>query len=253
MATLYLKFEKKVLKEIALQRGVITIGRMPGNLVQIDNPAVSGRHAKVYWEADQYLVEDNNSSNGTFVNNQRVGKTALKDGDLIRVGKHTLEFRESATGGAKAPQKAVDRAPHWQNQLDKAPTPPQLEPTALMGQGKLSQLLGSAAPKGKAAAATAAAKIATLVVQTAGANDSEYVLTDKIVTIGKSKLATIKLKGWFAPDVAAVINRKDGKYFVAPGSPGIAVTVNEKTISGNTELSDGDVVAIAGVQMKFRG
>ena len=40
-------------------------------------------------------------------------------------------------------------------------------------------------------------------------------LSGKLTVIGKSDMASIKLKGWFAPKVAAVINKRDGKYFIA--------------------------------------
>jgi pSer/pThr/pTyr-binding forkhead associated (FHA) protein len=80
MAKLYLKFEQsdQVLKEVALSQAPTTIGRLPDNNVQIDNLAVSGHHARISWEQGQYIVEDLGSLNGTYVNNERVGKAALK-------------------------------------------------------------------------------------------------------------------------------------------------------------------------------
>ena len=94
MAKLYLKFEQAVLKEFTLSEGVVTIGRLPDNLIQVDNLAVSGHHAKIYWEADHFTLEDNNSLNGTFVNNRRISKTVLKDGDEVLIGKHTVLFKD---------------------------------------------------------------------------------------------------------------------------------------------------------------
>src|SRR5437588_5032480 len=79
MAKLYLKFETNTLKEIPVGQGtVVTIGRLPDNVLQIDNLAVSGHHSKIYWETDHYVVEDNKSLNGTYVNNQRVGKQSTR-------------------------------------------------------------------------------------------------------------------------------------------------------------------------------
>ena len=95
MAKLYLKFEQAVLKEFDLKDGSsITIGRLPDNGVHIDNLAVSGHHARIVWEADHFVLEDNNSLNGTFVNNQRISSpTLLQDGDLVRVGNTQIKFR----------------------------------------------------------------------------------------------------------------------------------------------------------------
>src|SRR5258706_7443646 len=94
MAKLYLTFDGRPLKEFTLSHGVVTIGRLPDNLVQIDNLAVSGHHAKVYWDSEHYVVEDNGSTNSTYINEQRVRKQPLQDGDQILIGKHTLEFKD---------------------------------------------------------------------------------------------------------------------------------------------------------------
>ncbi|MGH9509403.1 MAG: FHA domain-containing protein, partial [Terriglobales bacterium] len=59
MAKLYLFFENTQLKEFAItQSGVATIGRLPDNLIHIDNLAVSGHHARVFYDVDHYVIED---------------------------------------------------------------------------------------------------------------------------------------------------------------------------------------------------
>jgi pSer/pThr/pTyr-binding forkhead associated (FHA) protein len=58
VAKLFLKFEQRVLRQVAMTIGVVTIGRQPDNLLRIDNPAVSGHHAKVYREDGDYILED---------------------------------------------------------------------------------------------------------------------------------------------------------------------------------------------------
>src|SRR5215469_12014654 len=98
MAKLLLKFEDQVIQEVSLSGGTITIGRQPDNVLRIDNPAVSGYHAKVYREGDHYVLEDAESFNGTYVNSQRISKVVLKDGDKALIGKHTLEFSQAGQG-----------------------------------------------------------------------------------------------------------------------------------------------------------
>jgi pSer/pThr/pTyr-binding forkhead associated (FHA) protein len=68
MAKLFLKFEDQVIQEVSLSTGTVTIGRQPDNVLRIDNPAVSGYHAKVYSEGGHYVLEDAESFNGTYVN-----------------------------------------------------------------------------------------------------------------------------------------------------------------------------------------
>ena len=94
MAKLLLKFEDRILKEISLSVGTVTIGREPENVLRIDNPAVSGHHANIYSEGNHYVLEDSKSFNGTYVNEQRISKIVLKDGDKAVIGKHTIEFQD---------------------------------------------------------------------------------------------------------------------------------------------------------------
>jgi predicted RNA-binding protein (virulence factor B family) len=64
-------------------------------------------------------------------------------------------------------------------------------------------------------------------------------------------MASIKLKGWFAPKVAAVINKREGKYFIAASEKDVKVKVNNSEISGQKELNDGDMIEVAHVKLTF--
>src|SRR6266851_2763085 len=89
MTRLILKLEDQVLKECAVGLRA-TIGRLSDNTVVIDNAAVSGHHACVFSDGDQLVVEDLQSSNGTFVNGTRVSRHTLLHGDVVQVGKHKI-------------------------------------------------------------------------------------------------------------------------------------------------------------------
>jgi pSer/pThr/pTyr-binding forkhead associated (FHA) protein len=252
MAKLYLKFEQAVLKEFALSQGVITIGRLPDNLIQVDNLAVSGHHAKIYWETDHYVLEDNNSLNGTYVNNRRVSRAVLKNGDEVLIGKHTLAFKDE--WHEDTPGERTQRAP------DKTiPMVPTLESTVVLDTRKAKEMMAHApspsmaASPGMGAVAPAPAKERTgvLTVMSGKTDQSQYMLTGKLTVIGKSDMASIKLKGWFAPKVAAVINKRDNKYFIAASEKDIKVKINSQEIAGQHDLSEGDVVEVAGVKMTF--
>ena len=89
MPKLTLQFEGRLLKEYSVGVG-LTIGRAPDNAVIIDNPAVSGHHARVFSESGAVILEDLNSTNGTFVNGQRVSQALAGPGDLIKIGSTTF-------------------------------------------------------------------------------------------------------------------------------------------------------------------
>ena len=90
MLRILLKFDKKVLREIESTAEQITIGRDAENDIQIDNIAVSGKHARITKGPGHYFIEDLNSLNGTFVNQEKITKRVLKENDVITIGKHTL-------------------------------------------------------------------------------------------------------------------------------------------------------------------
>ena len=79
---------------------------------------------------------------------------------------------------------------------------------------------------------------------------SQYTLSGKLSVIGKSDMASIKLKGWFAPKAAAQITRRDDhSYYI--GAADKVPTVNGVPIAHPTKLSSGDVIAVAGIELEF--
>jgi predicted component of type VI protein secretion system len=79
----------------------ITIGRGPGNMIQIDDPSVSGRHAQLLLVDDRSQLTDLGSTNGTRVNSELVTEVFLRVGDRIRFGKVETRYESGATGQAK--------------------------------------------------------------------------------------------------------------------------------------------------------
>lgn len=242
MAKLYLKFEQAVLKEYELKDGSsITIGRLPDNTVHIDNLAVSGHHARIVWENNHFSLEDNNSLNGTFVNNRRINRCALKHGDTILVGKHVISYWDEArsTAGEQSSTDAV-----------QFPSAPAIDATVVLDTRNAREMTTYGAGEG-AAAAPAREPIGHLTVVDGKTDQPRYVLSGKLTVIGKSDMASIKLKGWFAPKVAAVINKRDGKYLIASSEKNVRVKVNNEEISGAKELNDGDIIEVAHVKLTF--
>jgi pSer/pThr/pTyr-binding forkhead associated (FHA) protein/tetratricopeptide (TPR) repeat protein len=92
--------------EIELQEGHNDVGRDPNLYLVIEDPSVSRQHARLSVEAGKFTVIDMRSSNGTFVNGQRVEQALLRSGDMVRFG--NLEFRFTygkALGRAPMPRK----------------------------------------------------------------------------------------------------------------------------------------------------
>ncbi|MFW6108405.1 MAG: FHA domain-containing protein, partial [bacterium] len=84
-----------------LRQGSTLIGRHPSCHVCIPAKGLSRRHCQVYVDGATVVLRDLGSSNGTFVNNRRVERTELQDGDVISLGGFTLRY--DAEGSAAPP------------------------------------------------------------------------------------------------------------------------------------------------------
>ncbi len=237
MPKLSLMFNNKIVKEVSVGSRPVTVGRSPDNDLPVDNLAVSNYHAKIYFEAGRMVVEDLDSLNGTFVNDLRVERATLHDGDNVHIGKHRIKVDTS--GDAPVP---------WDSGRKTAT--PRIDETMVLDTKERRQMLQQAAAMGESMQfAGTRMKVPTLVVLHGKTDRKEYVLTNKLTVIGKSPMATVRLKGWFKPHMAAQINQRDDGYYLGPGDK--VPTVNSTPISGPVRLNDGDLVEVSGVRLSF--
>ena len=96
---------------IELSSDETLLGRDPKCTLEIKSGMVSRRHARVFKNADEFLVEDMGSGNGTFVNGSKIeGPKPIKHGDRIKLGPVLLRF-ENNLGGDVRPVPATRPAP----------------------------------------------------------------------------------------------------------------------------------------------
>jgi pSer/pThr/pTyr-binding forkhead associated (FHA) protein len=237
MAKLSLMFEDKVMKEVPIGGRAVSIGRSPDNDLPIDNLAVSNHHARVYFEAGKLVIEDLDSLNGTFVNQMRVERAMLHDGDSISIGKHSIKV--DATADAAIPWDTGRKA-----------VAPKINETMVLDTKARRDMLQQAAAMGERSQfSPGRVRMPTLVILGGRVSQREYVLTNKLTVIGKSPMATIRLRGWFKPQVAAQINQRDDGYYLGTGSK--IPSVNGLPIQGPVRLNDGDLIEVSGIRMNF--
>ena len=91
-----------------LEEPLITIGRLPDNMLQIDDSSVSSHHGQLTLTGGDYHLQDLNSTNGTRVNGQTVGEWQLQNGDHVRFGKvETVYSSEIPAEPRPLPQEAA--------------------------------------------------------------------------------------------------------------------------------------------------
>lgn len=85
------KYKDKELHKYHMNIGqTIMIGRSDSNDIVIDNPAVSGVHAKIVSVNKTVIITDLKTTNGTFVNRRPISDQVLKNNDVVLIGKHEL-------------------------------------------------------------------------------------------------------------------------------------------------------------------
>jgi hypothetical protein len=83
-------------RRFGLQKGRNTIGRDPSRCeILIEDPAVSAQHACLTFQNGRFVIHDLASLNGTFVNDQRVDRQLLLDGDKVKVGNSLFIYKQA--------------------------------------------------------------------------------------------------------------------------------------------------------------
>lgn len=236
MPKLLLKFNAAVIKEIALDKTSVTVGRKADNDIVIDNPAISGHHCRIALEGGTYYVEDLESTNGTYVNEKRVKKSGLHNSDVVGLAKHALVFVDEAEQEAAA----------------KTESRPAGDATMVISPQKQAELLAQASASAKEG--PGGGKIGWLRVLKGVVGEAEYELKGLSTYIGKSDRVQVPIKGTGlfggAPEVAASIHRKPEGYVLVAVAEGYPI-VNGSKVAGSILLKEGDLLDCGATTMQF--
>ena len=238
MASLTLQSEEGVGKEFAVGE-TATIGRLTDNLVAIDSPSVSSHHAYIFRSANDFVIEDLQSTNGTFVNGKRVSRCTLAHGDVVTVGKHTLVFNQLAPAAATPSPEALASAHQGETVF--------LDPQK---HQRLLSLIQHSEDRASAGDAETSGPVGVFRVLSGTADHPEYELKGHTSLIGKGPSNLIRLRGWFKPSVAVAVTRNHHGY-VATRLRG-KMLVNSAPVSGRFDLKSGDVLSVGGLTLEFR-
>ncbi|MBW1710845.1 MAG: FHA domain-containing protein [Deltaproteobacteria bacterium] len=230
MARLILSLRGRELDKFLLGQGKAVIGRSPDCDISIDNSAISRKHASIEFKDGDYFLTDLESSNGTFLNGDKIeGLQLLKPGDNIGIAKFTLTFQET-------PQAEVQKL-----MGDDA----NLEATVVVDAEKMVE---SFAAPGNAATSTVSGP-RKLVVLKGNSNIKELAFEHDVITIGKSKSCDLIIPGFWVSKVEATISHRKNNYYLNP--LGGSLKLNTQKISKETILKVGDTFAVGKAVIAF--
>ena len=256
MPAITLKSKNKSVEKYQLQKGQsLTIGRREDNDVVIDDPSVSGHHAKIDSVGERFVLNDLKSKNGCFVNEQLVDSHWLNHGDVITICGHSLvlnfskdELRRkketddfddtlmmSSTDHRRMmarsnPNKSINVVKFW----DKGPnrgSVRDIEPQAVGSERKIQEAAG--------------------VLTYLSGGSGQVKLTRKITTIGKDPSSDIVVKGMLIDPTTATIRLESDGYYLNYISGLTKPKVNENTVKGSTILNDLDIIEIGLAKLQF--
>ncbi len=100
---LYVTKDDTMISVESLVKEKILVGRSHVCDIKIDQKSVSGKHFQLVLSgsAGGYVIEDLNSTNGTYVNGQKIKRKELQDGDLIEIGRYSLRYKVNEFSGAE--------------------------------------------------------------------------------------------------------------------------------------------------------
>ncbi len=244
MPRLILRLDDKIVKRYPLGP-IVTVGRLPDNAVVIDSPAVSGHHACLSLDGSTFILEDLDSTNGTFVNGRRITRYTLRNGDVVKIGNHALEFDADhggrVDGNAAAARIVTNPGDTVFLDADKY--------QALIAMLKETAGNDEAWEAPLAPEPAGVDELGVLRVLEGRADESEYPLQAHTSVIGKGDDSLIRLRGWFMPSVAVVITRNGSRYTATHMNGSAAI--NDEPLTGRCDLKEGDVLRVGGLTLKF--
>lgn len=231
MARLILMFNKQVLKEYPIMKESITIGRNKDNIINIDNLAVSGYHARIDRAGSDFILTDLQSTNGTFINDKKISSHKLSHGDNIIIGKHVLLFVATEKG-------KVEKSPE---QLD-------MDKTMMLNTAKQKELLSKQDQPGPSAKPVEKIGVISFID---GSGLGEIELTKKLTKIGKADTSEIKLGGMLMAPTSATISKRPNGYTISFTGGMTKLKVNNKVVKDNVQLNDFDTIELGAYKFQF--
>jgi pSer/pThr/pTyr-binding forkhead associated (FHA) protein len=109
MARLALLSEGFTGRTYELKTDKTTIGRVADNTFEIPEQSVSSHHCEIHLRGGEVHILDLDSSNGTFINGEKISDSVLKPGQILRLGTIEMRLEAGATAPSPSPKRLLDQ------------------------------------------------------------------------------------------------------------------------------------------------
>ncbi len=226
MPEIIVKYDDKVIERIVTEKKRITIGRTNDNDIVLENRGVSRKHALIEFNNNAAVVIDNESLNGTFVNNRKITEEVLRNDDTITIGKYSLVYRSEAS-------QDTDSAANFDG-------------TMVLNTKRQKKMLEN----DKVERQIVGKYGGSVLVGEENVDFSEFHLDRDVVTIGKAKFVHVKAKGFWISGIQAKIVKENHCYSLVNLGRGGKTKVNGEEISTYV-LKNGDLITVGNSTFKF--
>lgn len=226
MPEIIVKYEDRVIERVVTEKKRISIGRTNDNDIVLENRGVSRKHALIEFNNNAAVVIDNESLNGTFVNNRKITEEVLRDDDVITIGKYSLVYHSETS------QEHDGAASFDGTMVLKTKRQKQLLESDKMVREIVDRYGGS------------------VLLGEENAEFSEYKIDREVTTIGKAKFVHVRAKGFMLSGIQAKIVKEDNQHSLANLGRRGKIKVNGEEIDRCT-LKNGDLITVGKSTFKF--
>ncbi len=226
MAEIVVKYDDKVIEKVVIDKRRVSIGRTAENDIILENRGVSRKHAMIEFNESGAVIIDNESLNGTFLNDRRVTEEMIRDQDLITIGKYQLLFHN--------------------NVEDSHDEDSDYDGTMILNTKKQKQRL-KRDNQDKDIIRRAGSSV---LVGEANSDFKEYALEREVTTVGKAKFVHIKIKGFFISGIQAKIVKEGAVFSIINIGRKGKTLVNGEPVQ-NSLLRNGDLISVGKSTFRF--
>lgn len=218
MPEIIVKYDDKVIERVVSEKKRINIGRTNDNDIVLENRGVSRRHAMIEFNDNAAVIIDNESLNGTFINNRRITEELLRDEDTITIGKYSLIYHSEAAREQSA------------SELDGTMILKTKKQKELVNQDKKDRELVSRMG-------------GTCLVGEENADFSEFQLENNVTTIGKAKFVHVHAKGFMLSGIQAKIVKENEQFTIINLGRKGRTKINGEPVDDHV-LKNGDILQV---------